>query len=215
MEADRFRRGWPRRQPADVRAVQHSWTARLATNQGHWGGFDRRWWREREGVEPTTPTEGPGPTDLKSAKPTGTHPLPRSSVDETPGGPAELPVTPHDKRAVDGAATRTASGQLLRFGERGGPGTPAAPAFADPGTTPELGPGVGQRVAIELDVPTPGFRLGGRNDDWTLPGSQTRPIVMPEKGDLCVTPKARQRRGARRCHLTWTLEFWIPVRRPE
>ncbi len=34
-------------------------------------------WREREGVEPTAPTEGPGPTDLKSAKPTGTHPLPR------------------------------------------------------------------------------------------------------------------------------------------
>ena len=33
-------------------------------------------WREREGVEPTAPTEGPGPTDLKSAKPTGTHPLP-------------------------------------------------------------------------------------------------------------------------------------------
>ena len=34
-------------------------------------------WREREGVEPTTPTEGPGPTDLKSARPTGAHPLPR------------------------------------------------------------------------------------------------------------------------------------------
>ena len=34
-------------------------------------------WREREGVEPTAPTEGPGPTDLKSAKPTRTHPLPR------------------------------------------------------------------------------------------------------------------------------------------
>ena len=33
-------------------------------------------WREREGVEPTAPTEGPGPTDLKSAKPTRTHPLP-------------------------------------------------------------------------------------------------------------------------------------------
>ena len=32
--------------------------------------------REREGVEPTAPTEGPGPTDLKSAKPTGAHPLP-------------------------------------------------------------------------------------------------------------------------------------------
>ena len=37
-------------------------------------------WREREGVEPTAPTEGPGPTDLKSAKPTGTHPLPQSST---------------------------------------------------------------------------------------------------------------------------------------
>ncbi len=35
-------------------------------------------WREREGVEPTAPTEGPGPTDLKSAKPTRTHPLPHS-----------------------------------------------------------------------------------------------------------------------------------------
>ena len=33
-------------------------------------------WREREGIEPTAPTEGPGPTDLKSAKPTRTHPLP-------------------------------------------------------------------------------------------------------------------------------------------
>ena len=26
-------------------------------------------WREREGVEPTAPTEGPGPTDLKSSRP--------------------------------------------------------------------------------------------------------------------------------------------------
>jgi transcriptional regulator with XRE-family HTH domain len=25
-------------------------------------------WREREGVEPTAPTEGPGPTDLKSSR---------------------------------------------------------------------------------------------------------------------------------------------------
>jgi len=40
-------------------------------------------WREREGVEPTAPTEGPGPTDLKSAKPTGTHPLPSSSCHST------------------------------------------------------------------------------------------------------------------------------------
>ena len=37
-------------------------------------------WREREGVEPTAPTEGPGPTDLKSAKPTGAHPLPWLSI---------------------------------------------------------------------------------------------------------------------------------------
>ena len=37
-------------------------------------------WREREGVEPTAPTEGPGPTDLKSEKPTGTHPLPLISL---------------------------------------------------------------------------------------------------------------------------------------
>ena len=29
-------------------------------------------WREREGVEPPAPTEGPGPTDLKSV-PTRTH----------------------------------------------------------------------------------------------------------------------------------------------
>ena len=36
-------------------------------------------WREREGVEPTAPTEGSGPTDLKSAKPTRTHPLPHST----------------------------------------------------------------------------------------------------------------------------------------
>ena len=49
-----------------------------------------------------------------------------------------------------------------------------------------------QRVAIALDLPTTGFRLGGRNDDWTLLGSQTQPIVMPEKGDLCITPKAPQ-----------------------
>ena len=34
-------------------------------------------WREREGVEPTAPTAGPGPTDLKSANPTRDHPLPR------------------------------------------------------------------------------------------------------------------------------------------
>ena len=27
----------------------------------------------------------------------------------------------------------------------------------------------------------------------------------------CVTPQARQRRGAMRCHLTWTLDFWIPA----
>ena len=37
-------------------------------------------WREREGVEPTAPTEGPGPTDLKSAKPTRTHPLPKQDL---------------------------------------------------------------------------------------------------------------------------------------
>ena len=42
-------------------------------------------WREREGVEPTAPTEGPGPTDLKSAKPTRTHPLPWQE-------PADLPA---------------------------------------------------------------------------------------------------------------------------
>jgi len=36
-------------------------------------------WREREGVEPTIPTEGPGSTDLKSEKPTRTHPLPKST----------------------------------------------------------------------------------------------------------------------------------------
>ena len=173
MEARRIRRGWSRRQPADVRAVQHSWTARLATNQGHWGGFDRRWWREREGVEPTTPTEGPGPTDLKSAKPTGTHPLPRSSVDETPGGPAELPVTLHDKRAVDGAATRTASGQLLRFGERGGPGTPAAPAFGDPGATPELGPGFGSNGSL-LSSTSPPLDSGSEAGMTTKPYSGAR-----------------------------------------
>ena len=34
-------------------------------------------WREREGVEPTVPTAGPGPSDLKSVEPTGAHPLPR------------------------------------------------------------------------------------------------------------------------------------------
>ena len=34
-------------------------------------------WREREGVEPTAPTAGLLPTELKSAKPTRAHPLPR------------------------------------------------------------------------------------------------------------------------------------------
>ena len=33
-------------------------------------------WREREGVEPTVDTVGCPPTDLKSARPTGAHPLP-------------------------------------------------------------------------------------------------------------------------------------------
>ena len=48
-------------------------------------------WREREGVEPTAPTEGPGPTDLKSAKPTRTHPLPHSTKPDPPlAGQAEL-----------------------------------------------------------------------------------------------------------------------------
>ena len=37
-------------------------------------------WREREGVEPTVPTEGPGPSDLKSVEPTGAHPLPRQEI---------------------------------------------------------------------------------------------------------------------------------------
>ncbi len=39
----------------------------------------RQLWRECEGVEPTAPTAGLGPTDLKSARPTGTHPLPLST----------------------------------------------------------------------------------------------------------------------------------------
>ena len=34
-------------------------------------------WREREGVEPPVDTVGRPPTDLKSAKPTRAHPLPR------------------------------------------------------------------------------------------------------------------------------------------
>ena len=33
-------------------------------------------WREREGVEPTIPVDAPGPTILKTAGPTRTHPLP-------------------------------------------------------------------------------------------------------------------------------------------
>lgn len=33
-------------------------------------------WRECKGVEPSAHTEGRTPTDLKSAEPTGTHPLP-------------------------------------------------------------------------------------------------------------------------------------------
>ncbi len=37
----------------------------------------RKKWREREGVEPTVPVEAPGPTILKTAGPTGAHPLPR------------------------------------------------------------------------------------------------------------------------------------------
>ena len=36
----------------------------------------RKMWRERIGVEPTADTAGHLPTDLKSAEPTGTHPLP-------------------------------------------------------------------------------------------------------------------------------------------
>ena len=34
-------------------------------------------WRECEGVEPSADGEGSLPADLKSVKPTGTHPLPR------------------------------------------------------------------------------------------------------------------------------------------
>ena len=54
-------------------------------------------WRECEGVEPSADGEGSLPADLKSVKPTGTHPLPRSShlhggcsntnVSATPNGP--------------------------------------------------------------------------------------------------------------------------------
>ena len=35
-------------------------------------------WREREGVEPTDPTEGQGQTVLKTAGPTGVHPFPKT-----------------------------------------------------------------------------------------------------------------------------------------
>ena len=164
--------------------VPEWYTARLAWQRVSATAFA---WREREGVEPTTPTEGPGPTDLKSAKPTGTHPLPRSSADKTPGGPSELPVRLHDKRAVDGAATRTASGQLLRFGERGGPGTPAAPAFGDPGTTPELGPGFGSNGSLLSSTSPP-------LDSGSEAGMTTKPYSGARHG-LSSCPRKRASRG--------------------
>jgi len=37
-------------------------------------------WRECEGVEPSAHTEGRTPTELKSARPTGTHPLPHHAT---------------------------------------------------------------------------------------------------------------------------------------
>ncbi len=37
-------------------------------------------WRECKGVEPSARIEGCTPADLKSVKPTGTHPLPRQSL---------------------------------------------------------------------------------------------------------------------------------------
>ena len=37
-------------------------------------------WREREGVEPTDPTEGQGQTVLKTAGPTGAHPFPKTPL---------------------------------------------------------------------------------------------------------------------------------------
>ena len=40
---------------------------------------EHEYWRECEGVEPSADGEGSLPADLKSVKPTGTHPLPRFS----------------------------------------------------------------------------------------------------------------------------------------
>ena len=73
----------------------------------------------------------------------------------------------------------------------------AAPAFGD---VPRSTRYRQRRRAIELDLPTPGFRLGGRNDEYSLLGRQCSlpsfprlPTAMPAQGDLCTTVLPTQR----------------------
>ena len=54
------------------------------------GGVGSLSWRECEGVEPSADGEGSLPADLKSVKPTGTHPLPR--FDHIRGGYSNISV---------------------------------------------------------------------------------------------------------------------------
>ena len=41
-----------------------------------------------------------------------------------------------------------------------------------------------RRRALKSTAPAPGFRLGGRNDDFPLLVRQTLPIVMPAKAGI-------------------------------
>ena len=70
----------------------------LSSNRPLGTGTARVAWRECEGVEPSADGEGSLPADLKSVKPTGTHPLPRAG--HLGGGSSNINVSP----AADGPA---------------------------------------------------------------------------------------------------------------
>ena len=56
-----------------------------------------------------------------------------------------------------------------------------------------------RRDATGLDLPTPGFRLGGRNDGYAVLGRRPQPAAMPAKGDPCIAcqPSFSRRRESR------------------
>ena len=71
-------------------------------------------WRECEGVEPSADGEGSLPADLKSVKPTGTHPLPRFG--HTRGGYRNISVFAARNGPVTGAGGGFKASRIIASG---------------------------------------------------------------------------------------------------